>query len=236
MANRKFKKRTPVRGEAAIDITITEKEKRDGPYSWTTYFVQGWKENGMWQRRQFKSRRDAEVFAADKRIALENAGRAQKLMLCPLTQEQLDEAVRAVEGLGSTYSLTEAVDFFLKHHRAPDYTIAVSDAMRHYLDDRERDGLRPTTLKGLRSVISSFSRQSRDPQVHEVTPETVEQFLRSLRAKDGTNKASKKSWNNYRNDLNKFFSWCREPDKSTDLLPVCGPLRVRRSGSISSIG
>ena len=90
MANRKFNKRVTAPVSAVGPITIAEKVTRDGPYSWTPYVVQGWKEHGKWQRRQFKKRRDAEVFAADKRIALENAGRAQKLMLCPLTQEQLD--------------------------------------------------------------------------------------------------------------------------------------------------
>jgi integrase len=71
-------------------------------------------------------------------------------------------------------------------------------------------------LKGLKSVLTTFSRLTGDPQVHEITPGTVEQFLRSLRAKDGTSKVLRKSWNNYRNDLNKFFSWCREPDKATE--------------------
>jgi hypothetical protein len=39
---------------------------------------------------------------------------------------------------------------------------------------------------------------------------TAERFLNSLRAKNGTDKASRKTWNNVRGDLHQFFEWCRE--------------------------
>ena len=216
MDHKKIKKRPNLRGEATNGISIKETVKRDGKYSWSTYTVQGWKEHGKWRRRQFKRRQDAEVFAADKRIALANEGRPQTLMLCPLPQERLDDAVRATERLGTMYSLDEAVTFFLKHHRTPDFTIHVSDAVDHYLEERERDGLRSTTLTGLKSTLTNFSRRTDDPKVHEVTPRTIEDFLHTLRTKDGTSQASRKTWNNNRNDLNKFFSWCREADKTTE--------------------
>jgi len=214
----KAKKRTRITAKKAnaAGITITEKTKRDGDYTWNTYFVQGWKEDGKWQRKQFKDRAEAERFVALKRVKLENQGREQKLMLCPLSQERLDEAVRAFDTLGDTYTLDEAVRFFLRHHRAPDYTIELSEAVKTYLEEREQDGVRPRTITQMRSTLQSLTKHAGDPKVHEVTKQTVEAFLRSLRTKDGTGKATYKTWNNYRNDLHKFFDWCAESDKATE--------------------
>lgn len=200
----------------AIKLTIREVEREKDGRKWTTHFVQGWKENGKWQRKQFADRQEAERFVALKSVELENEGRSQKLMLCPLDQKRLDEAVRAFDALGEAYTLDEAVSFFLRHHRAPAFTIDLSEAMERYLVERERDGVRARTLAQMRSTIQSLVGHAKDPQVHKVSPQAVEAFLRSLRAKDGTNKASLKTWNNYRNDLHKFFEWCAESDKSTE--------------------
>lgn len=49
---------------------------------------------------------------------------------------------------------------------------------------------------------------ARIPGVHEITTSLVEAFLESLRAKDGTSAAARKTWNNFRADLHVFFGWC----------------------------
>jgi site-specific recombinase XerD len=216
--SRRTKKRVRIVAKKSTGnkITISEKTKRDGDYEWKTYFVQGWKEGGKWQRKQFKDRRKAEVFAADKRVEMANEGTATRLLATTLTEDQLDAAKSAFKALGDTYGIDEAVTFFLRHHRAPDFTIEASEAMERYLLERERDGVRARTLTQMRSTIQSLVSHAHDPQVHEVSAQTIEAFLRSLRAKDGANKASLKTWNNYRNDLHKFFDWCAESDKSTE--------------------
>ncbi len=61
-------------------------------------------------------------------------GRAQRLVLSPLTDEQHEEAQRAFNKLGGTYTLTEAAEFFLRHHRPPDFTIRLADAVKLYID------------------------------------------------------------------------------------------------------
>lgn len=202
--------------DAAIKITCREVVRHKGNSTWTTYLVQGWKENGKWQRRQFKKEDEAKSFAAMKQVELENKGAAHQMILSRLTQQQHDESVALIERMGGTYTLTEAVDFFLKHHRPPDFTIRAEDAMKRYLDDKERDGIRERTRKAIESVIKQFITASDNPWVHKVTSTSVEQFLRGLRAKDGAKKATRKTWNNYRNDLNGFFSWCATPDKATN--------------------
>ncbi|MGB6219393.1 hypothetical protein [Haloferula sp.] len=183
---------------------------------YSSYLVQGWKENGKWQRKQYSKLEKAEAFAALKRVELKNEGRKQRLMLCPLTDDQLDQAVKAFDRLGSTYTLDEALEFFLRHHRPPEFTIRLRDAMALYRDDRERDAIRERSLKGIKSVLDQFLRETDNPLTHEVTAQAVEKFLRGLRAKDGTNKATRKTWNNYRNILHSFFEWSTVADVASN--------------------
>lgn len=68
--------------------------------------------------------------------------------------------------------------------------------------------VRDRTLVQLKSTLGQFERFTDNCNVHEVTGDTVEGFLNSLRARDGVNKASRKTWNNYRGDLHLFFEWC----------------------------
>ncbi len=65
---------------AASSITIKPHVDSKG---YTSYLVQGWKEDGKWQRKLFKHLDKVENFAALQRVAVENEGRQQRLMLCP---------------------------------------------------------------------------------------------------------------------------------------------------------
>ena len=201
---------------AAGNITIRPitREKKD--QVWVTHLVQGWQENGKWKRKQFADRSEAERFAALKRVEMENKGRAQQMVLSTLTQDQQDRAADAFARLGTTYPLGEVVDFFLRHHRPPDFTIRANAALKIYLDDKERDGVRDRTLVSMTSVLEQFTTATADPWIHEVTAADVETYLRGIRAKNGTDKATRKTWNNYRNDLSGFFRWCATPDAGTN--------------------
>lgn len=205
--------RTIAKKTAASEITIRPFVDSKG---YAAFLVQGWKENGKWQRRQFKERSKAERFAALKRVEVENKGRAQRMVLSPLTDGQHEEALVCFDRLGQTYSLTEAVAFFLQHHRPPEFTIRLADALKLYLDTRERDGLRPRTVRALKSSIGAFVKARDNPWTHEVPPQAVEMFLRELPSRDGVGKATRKTWNNYRNDLHAFFAWCSTSDRSTN--------------------
>jgi integrase len=65
-------------------------------------------------------------------------------------------------------------------------------------------------------VIEQFLRATDNPWTHEVTAQDVEGFLRGLRAKDGKNKATLKTWNNYRNALHSLFDWSAQPDVASN--------------------
>ena len=208
--------RTIASRTAATEITIRPLTRTKNGSTWVTHLVQGWKEEGKWMRKQFSNRGDAERFAALKRVEVENKGRAQQMVLSPLSEAQHAEALHCFDLLGGVYSLSAAVSFFLKHHRSPDYTIRLQDALALYLDVRERDGLRPRTIRALRSSIGAFVRSTDNPWTHEITPESVEGFLRALPSRSGSGKATRKTWNNYRNDLHAFLAWCAEADISTN--------------------
>jgi hypothetical protein len=138
------------------------------------------------------------------------------MVLSPLTDEQHEEASQAFDKLAGTYTLAQAVDFFLRHHRPPEFTIRATDALTLYLDDKERDGVRERTLVAIRSVLNQFITATDNPWIHEISAPAVETYLRGLRAKNGKDKASKKTWNNYRNDLGGFFGWCATLDAGTN--------------------
>ncbi|MDA0348641.1 MAG: hypothetical protein O3C20_14700, partial [Verrucomicrobia bacterium] len=215
MSNGQKRTRTTPKKTAAISLTIREHHEIKNGRGYASYLVQGWKENGKWQRKKFKERKDAERFVALKHVELENQGRAQRMLLSPLTEEQHLQAIEAFDKLGETYSLAQAVEYFLENHRAPEFTIRFSDAVVSYLGERERDGLRDRSMVQSKSVLRQFTTFANDCLVHQVTPQLVESFLRGLRAKDGVSPAKRKTWNNYRNSLNHFFAWAGESDLST---------------------
>lgn len=201
---------------AATEITIRPITREKDGSVWITHLVQGWKEDGKWKRRQFAERADAERFAALKRVEVENKGRAQRMVLSPLTDGQHEEALGCFDRLAGTYTLADAVAFFLKHHRPPEFTIRLRAALKLFLDDKERSGLRPRTLQALNASIERFIKSADDPWTHEVTHQQVEGYLRGLRSADGEKKASKKFWNNTLNDLKGFFAWSATPDRTTN--------------------
>lgn len=214
----KVKKRTRTTPEktAGTPITIQEVLREKDGISWVTHLVQGWKENGKWQRKQFKERVDAESFVALKYVEIENQGRKQQMILTPLTEDQAQQAVAAFDRLGEVYSLSQAIDFFLKNHRPPEFTTTIRNATKHFVEDKERDGLRPRTIRGIKGTLNAFADATDDPQIHTVTTQLVEAYLRGLRATDGISPAKRKSWNTHRNDLSQFFAWSMKADLATN--------------------
>ena len=213
MSKQAKRTRTIAQKRAASSITIKPHVDSKG---YTSYLVQGWKENGKWQRRQFKDSPGAERFAALKRVEMENQGRAQRMVLSPLTDEQHAEALQAFDKLGGTYPLADAVAFFLKHHRPPEFTIRLKDATALYIDEKERDGLRPRSVHGIGWTLKLFNTATDNPHVHEITQQQVEAFLKGLRGKNGTDKATRRSWEIHRGALNGFFEWCAASDAGTN--------------------
>ena len=199
----------------AGDFTISLREIReqDGDYTWSTWLVQGWKESDKWKRRKFKNKKDAETFIFRKQVELKNHSGTAKTVITRLTQEQIDQAEAAFLELGDRYNLKEAVAFYLANFCDPDFKISIKDAGRKFLDGKEREGVRDRSLTQLKSTVTRFESFVENCDIHEVTVKDVERFLKSLRAKNGVDKASQKTWNNYRADLSSFFNWCADPQR-----------------------
>jgi hypothetical protein len=179
------------------------------------YIVRGWKKDGKWQRRQFSDEAEAEAEAASINVNLHNQGEERKLVLTALSDSQVKEAEGVYKELGATYTMKEVMEFFLKHNRAPDFTIDILDGMEIYITEKEREGVRNVTLRKPKGVLRAFAKFAGDPNIHTVTEESIIAYLKSLKAVDGKSPAKKKTWNNHRNELASFFKWAGERDLST---------------------
>ena len=119
-------------------VTITEKnppkqEVKIYPKLYTKWgkeyfsWLVRWKEDGKYREKRFQNKDKAEAFRAAKNIEFLNAGAKQQLTLSTLNDEQTRAAERAFKVLGETYTMDEAIEFFLKHHRPPEFTITIMD-------------------------------------------------------------------------------------------------------------
>lgn len=202
----------------AGDFTITLREitETKAGFQWNTFMVQGWREGDTWKRRRFKDRSEAEAFIYQKQVELANDSGASHRVVTRLDEDQVKEAEDAFHRLGSRYSLREAVDYFIRHFCEPDFKITMKDARVKFIEGKEREGVRERSRKQLESTLRGFeaflgkgdTEIGGGVHVHEITADDVERFLRGLRAKDGVQKATRKTWNNYRADLSSFFNWC----------------------------
>ena len=225
-------------------MTISEVVMSRRGYSWTTYLVQGWKdERGKWGRRKFQDRASAEAFVAAKQMENVTTGAALRPVLTTLSPEQVKEAEVAFAKLaeigaavelasGEKPCLIDAVARYGVHVRG---TMAVDrvplrDARGQCLQDKERSGMRLRSREELEISLRAFERwllmlprftaETIDPNwtpaVCEITREDVTGYLDSLRSRAGL-KASGKSRNNARGDLHAFFDWCRGRHKGRSM-------------------
>ena len=215
MSKKRFilKEKTPSRGNQEAKVYPNQYTSRGVEYS--NFIVRGWQVDGKWQRKQFSDRETAEAFADSVNINLKNAGRERALVLTALDEERVHQAEKAFRTLGAAYTLDEAVTFFLKHNRPPEFTISVIDGLKHFLDKKENEGVRVPTMKKTSMILKSFANHACNPLVHTVTEQSITHYLKSLRSLDGVTPAKKKTWNNHRNELASFFQWAGKKDLTT---------------------
>ena len=123
----------------------------------------------------------------------------------------LGEVIRALpEDLREpARAASEELDTVLDLLRARKLPSALRDAVADVRDSLE--ARRRITDKDLASAFVARVPGASVPSVHDIGSPDVEAFLRSLRSKDGTGAASRKTWNNSRADLHAFFAWCADP-------------------------
>lgn len=230
------RKRSPLKPKRkpATDLTIREIRSVKGGVEYSAFQVQGWSESGKRQRKQFPTHEAAARFVSEKQIALLNKVPIHTVAT-RLTPEQIAQAESAFSRLGERHTLDEAITHFLAKAAPPKNPTELRAAIRDFLIGKEREGLRPQSLRQLESTLSRFRAYAEGRSIvhlHDCDSATVEKFLRSLRAKGGVEKATPKTWNNYRADLSSFFSWCRDPRRRWILANPCdGVAKVKLDGT-----
>ena len=173
------------------------------------WMVVWYDEFGDRQRKQFGDKSAANAFAEVKYTELLNVGHSRRHLSTVLQETTLRECELAVEKLAGRYQIPQVVEFFLLHHCDPADKITLSDATLRFLGYQE-PRVSEASYREFRNTLRNFTNFANDPFVHEITLETVEGFLQSLRAKGGVEAASGKTWENNRKSLSRFFGWCVE--------------------------
>jgi hypothetical protein len=79
-------------------------------------WIVDWRDpDGKRRRRKFEDEKGAKLFANEKEIELINGVRSVRHAETKLSYEQLAEAEACITRLGTQYSLSQCVDFFLQH-------------------------------------------------------------------------------------------------------------------------
>jgi integrase len=212
-----------------MPITVKQVTQREHGAEYQTWMVSGYV-NGKRIRIRCKSEDEARMRKSEEETKAINSERSNRFIPTRLTVAQLNEAESCFDRLAPKYTLTEAVDYFLQHFHAPDFTITVGEASTKFRSAME-GVIRDRTMIQLKSSLGQFERFADGCSVHEITPETAERFLQSLRARNGTDKASRKTWNNVRGELHQFFEWCREkPRRYVSTNPVTDIKRFEIDG------
>lgn len=195
----------------SLKIVVRELKDADG-YIWTTHRVEGRDERGRRIRKCYKDRHKAVAFVTAMRTKLLNAETAVTTAITRLTPDQLKQAEAAFNRLGERYTLDQAVTYFVDNYAAPDEAVTLKTAVAKFSEGK--DDVRKNTLRNLKSTLQRFRDFiGEDKELHTLTDENIRAFMRSLRAKDGVSPITKKTFNNVRNDVSSFLTWCMDSQR-----------------------
>ena len=204
-----------------IDKEAKSEDSKISPFTQTKggkkyqYYRVRWTEGGKPKTKQFKDLPNAESYKSNKDLELKGLVESKQPIMTSMTKQQARNAEWAHKELGETYSLEEAVEFFLKHHRPPEYTLKISDALKHFTDAKERAGVSVRQIRTLKTTLNAFIVSAGDVDVHTVTEQQVRSYLKALKSRDGESKAKFKTWNGRRNEISSFFKFAMDKDLET---------------------
>jgi integrase len=183
-------------------LRITKARVRRGS-SWDHYYcVVVPKLGGGRTRRFFKfspeGKREAETFLQISKTRKENEGTAA-LSIPERLRIEAVECQRLLEPVGTT--LTDAVQFFLKHAKPVGGTKNLSDGIKELLESKRRAGKRESYTRILGWVLNAFERNFHGRNVNDITRHDVESWLDRI-----DNLTTRK---NRIRDLSILFEFCR---------------------------
>jgi site-specific recombinase XerC len=141
---------------SADKLHIREVEATERGRSVRYYRVQGYLPDGTRCRKRFKTLAEAEGELAVLRVKVTNENNAINTVNTPLTREQVRDAEGAINRLRSRYTLAEVVEYFLLHYAEPEEVQPLQEALKAFLDAREKSGIRARSLSQLESTVSAF--------------------------------------------------------------------------------
>jgi integrase len=109
-----------------------------------------------------------------------------------LREEEKQDALRALEILGSEVHLTEAAKFWRQHHPVGKEPVRFDELVRLHLEDAKHRQLRETSIQEISVTGKRFTKDLGSVMLNDLTRERIEQWL-----------ASKKKWSaaNYNKHL-----------------------------------
>ena len=155
-------------------------------------------------RRYFRSRMEAEAFCVQKRSELFSLG-VEANNLTDDIKRQVLSCLQMLQPTGR--SLTEAVSWFVKQHKAAEDSVTVKLATQSLIHRATADGQSQRHVQGISSVMSIFGRTYGDKLVAEIKGDDIQAWLDAYRTKDGR-PLSSVSFNSYRRYLGLFFAFC----------------------------
>jgi hypothetical protein len=146
-------------------------------------------------------------------------GRTLWTTLSPEENRDAVSAMSMLKAQNSAYSLTFAVDHFLRDFRPPEREKDAQSAAQEYMDQRDRDTVRgfisALQFKAIRSEMNWFRIVFADQPVSAISIDTYRDYLEKPKEQPRSRRApprvtSLKTWNNRRGLLNTFCLYCVE--------------------------
>lgn len=130
--------------------------------------------NGKRERHSFKTKEDADSFAALKRTERINEGTAA----LGLSQSARMDASKALEILAPhDVTLLKAAEYYAKHVLAYRTAPLVPEVVARLIADAEKNDRRDRTVEELRSRLITFSDDFKTRRLSEITGEEIEAWL-----------------------------------------------------------
>lgn len=178
-----------------------------------------WYDEGRRQTKTFGKLEDAKFFAQQKSVALDNGlpeinqatlrdveifkACEHRVSRFGLTiPAAIDEWLSAREVLGGSSSLTEAVQFFKRHH-AGITPVRVEEALDRFFEAKRAANVSAIYLKVFRCQVRQFREQFGAIQLADITTPDIDRYLRLQTCGPVTK-------NNMRRNIVTLFTWARE--------------------------
>jgi integrase len=152
---------------------------------------------GRGERHFYKTRAEAETKAEQLRLTRKNQGTAG-LALPERARVEAAECIKRLETVGAT--LTEAVEFFIRHARPEAGAGKVSDIIKEFLKEKASAGRRASYLRMQKSVLGNFAKEFGSREIHTIGHSEINNWIMAHPWKLRTRK-------NYQTDLSNFFSF-----------------------------